>query len=145
MFSPTEPLHRSWPALGVWGFFPLIFSPICFQPPQVAFRLDFEFSKSIFLQSMEIYLIANRLMVAFSLARVCKVNGTLAACVGFPSSIAVGDAGGSTRGITARKTDCHGLLQSCAALCSQTRLFLFIYIFISIILWKLCSHCQAPP
>ncbi|NWZ55667.1 ITA11 protein, partial [Haliaeetus albicilla] len=44
---------------------------------KVAFRLDFEFSKSIFLQSMEIYLIANRLMVAFSLARVCEVDGTL--------------------------------------------------------------------
>lgn len=34
------------------------------QPPQVAFRLDFEFSKSVFLQSMEIYLVANRLMLA---------------------------------------------------------------------------------
>lgn len=34
------------------------------QYPQVAFRLDFEFSKSVFLQSMEIYLVANRLMLA---------------------------------------------------------------------------------
>lgn len=36
---------------------PLMFSLISFQ---VAFRLDFEFSKLIFLPGMEIYLIANR-------------------------------------------------------------------------------------
>lgn len=54
---------------GIWGAAQLleesllsVFSSICFSSPQVAFRLDFEFSKSIFLQSMEIYLTANRLM-----------------------------------------------------------------------------------
>lgn len=58
------------------------------QPPQVAFRLDFEFSKSVFLQSMEIYLVANRLMLAAPPR--CLQHRSPSAC----SSLLGGEVGG---------------------------------------------------
>lgn len=142
MLSPTELPHHPWPALGFWVFSPLMFSPICFQLPQVAFRLDFEFSKSIFLQSMEIYLIANRLMVAFSLARVFEVDGTLPACVGFLSSIPIGDAEGFTRGITTRKSDCHGLLQSVQP-CIHKPSYFYLSVYLYPSFFCICGSCAV--
>lgn len=41
--------------------FPDVFPDVCFPPsPQVAFRLDFEFSKSVFLQSLDVHMVASR-------------------------------------------------------------------------------------
>lgn len=91
---------------------------------------------------MEIYLIANRLMVAFSLARVCEVDGTLPACVGFPSSIATGDAGGFTQGITIRKPDCHGLLRSVQP-CIHKLGYFYLSIYLYPSFFCICGDCAA--
>ncbi|NWW39378.1 ITA11 protein, partial [Panurus biarmicus] len=55
--APCRAPHWPCPALGI--LFPLMFFPMFSPSPQVAFRLDFEFSKSVFLQSMEVYMVAS--------------------------------------------------------------------------------------
>lgn len=59
--------HLQGPCSALGVFFPLMFFPMFFPSPQVAFRLDFEFSKSVFLQSMEILMVASRSGNALSL------------------------------------------------------------------------------